>query len=155
MICNHVTDNYTEHKRQEMRAVLLGYSVTSRRLLIASIIHVFIKCGIQLLIHSQTSVVQQLKFAIGSLILSYSWLGDYLSPLRLESTHVGKRGLWILYTIQQFDWFRGISPSVARSRPVFWIISSDRGLVITNFINWAIKLLIYNFNGATVKFGNG
>ena len=50
-----------------------------------------IKCGMKLLIQSQTSTVQPLKFGNGWVILSYTLLGIYLSMLGLKFIHVSKR----------------------------------------------------------------
>ena len=68
-----------------------------------------VKCGIKLLIHSQTSVVALLKFENGLLFHHIPYTGcTYLSMLGLNLIHVSKRApgmvaLWSCHENEQFD----------------------------------------------------
>ena len=63
-----------------------------------------IKCGMKLLIHSQTSTVQPLKFGNGQLISHHTLRAcDCLSMLGSKSNHVVKRHPWYRAVIHAYS----------------------------------------------------
>ena len=67
-------------------------------------------CGMQLLIHSQTSTFAPLKFGNVQVISSHTlldmWLRDYLSMMRIQLIYINKRDPGCIYAGTDFEWFQ-------------------------------------------------